>query len=75
MVIVTARTPDESRPARQHQTLALVPLRQKNIIILRPLTVFGHDDVPYSHMEILFEEVQVPPSDIILGTRRGFEIA
>ena len=55
--ILMALTPNESRPARQHHTMALVTLHHKGIIILRPLTVFDHDDVPHDHMEILFEEV------------------
>ena len=57
LVILMALTPNESRPARQHHTMALVTLHHKGIIILRPLTVFDHDDVPHDHMEILFEEV------------------
>lgn len=35
--------------------MAIVPLQQQGITILRPLTVFGHDDAPHGHMEIIFD--------------------
>jgi len=72
--IVMGKT-DPDAPRHTQQSMILVPANTPGIRVVRPLSIFGYDDAPHGHMEVILDQVRVPASNILLGEGRGFEVA
>ena len=72
--IVMGKT-DPAAPRHSQQSMIVVPSNTKGIEVVRPLSVFGYDDAPHGHMEVVLKDVRVHASNMLLGEGRGFEIA
>jgi len=68
-----------SDPAAEKQSrhsVVLIPMDAEGVKVERPLTVYGYNNAPHGHAEVVFRNVRIPLRDsFLLGQGKGFEAA
>ncbi len=75
LLIVMGKTDPDNPDRHRQQSMILVPRHAPGVQVLRDMAVFGFDDGPGGHPELVFNSVRMPASNMLLGEGRGFEIA
>jgi len=75
ILIVMGKTDPDNPDKHKQQSMILVPKDTPGVKIIRDIKVYGYDHAPVGHPEIVYDNVRVPVSNMLLGEGRGFEIA
>lgn len=75
VALVVARMETSAKGKHNAHTIVLVPLPHPGVIVQRPLSLFGYDDAPFGHAEVLLKDVELTAENVLLGEGMGFRIA
>ena len=73
--IFMGKSDPDNTDRHKQQSMILVPRDTSGVRVIRPIPVFNYYGLPDRASEVVFENVRVPASNMLLGEGRGFEIA